>query len=76
MKVSNEDSVAVYTVSGSSSKQLPEWLSQQKKKALKKDPEWANRVTLLQDFEFEEASTCVAVSPDQEWVISTGTYKV
>lgn len=40
---------------------------------MKDDPEYANRVELLQDFEFEEASQCVRVSEDGEWVMSTGT---
>lgn len=42
---------------------------------MKNDPEYANRVELLQDFEFEEASACIKVSDDGEWVMSTGTYK-
>jgi ribosome biogenesis protein ENP2 len=43
---------------------------------LKNDPEFASRVELLQDFDFEEASQCVRVSDDGDWVMSTGTYKV
>lgn len=42
---------------------------------MKNDPEFANRVELLQDFGFEEASQCVRVSDDGDWVMSTGTYK-
>jgi ribosome biogenesis protein ENP2 len=73
MKLSNSSVVPVYTVSGSSTaRPLPEWLSQQRKRSLKKDPEYANRVELLQDFEFEEASQCVRVSEDGQWVMSTG----
>jgi ribosome biogenesis protein ENP2 len=73
MKLSNSSTVPVYTVSGSSTaRPLPEWLSQQRKRSLKKDPEYANRVELLQDFEFEEASQCVRVSEDGQWVMSTG----
>jgi hypothetical protein len=45
-------------------------------RSLKNDPEFANRVELLQDFDFEEASHCVRVSEDGDWVMSTGTYKV
>lgn len=44
-------------------------------RSLKNDPEFANRVELLQDFGFEEASQCVRVSDDGDWVMSTGTYK-
>jgi hypothetical protein len=35
-----------------------------RKRSLKNDPEYANRVELLQDFEFEEASHCIRVSED------------
>jgi len=73
MKLTNS-AVPVYTVSGSStSRNLPDWLSQRQKR--KKDPEYDNRVELLQDFEFEEASQCIRISEDGEWVMSTGTYK-
>ncbi len=44
-------------------------------RSLKKDPTFANRVELLQDFAFDEASQCVRVSEDGEWLVSTGTYK-
>ena len=71
MKLSNSSSVPVYTVSGSSSHSLPG--PSQKGRNRKHDPEYANRVELLQDFEFEEASQCVRVSEDGDWVMSTGT---
>lgn len=73
MKVTNSSSVPVYTVAGSStSRALPDWLVRKKGRHLKDDPEWANRVELLQDFAFEEASSCVRVSEDGNWVMSTG----
>lgn len=76
MKLTNPGSVPVYTISGeSTSRQLPDWLARRRKRSLKNDPEFANRVELLQDFEFEEASTCVRVSEDGDWIMSTGTYK-
>jgi ribosome biogenesis protein ENP2 len=74
MKVSNSG-VPVYTISGSEARPLPEWLIRRRKRSLKNDPEFANRVELLQDFDFEEASQCVRVSEDGDWVMSTGTYK-
>lgn len=74
MKLSNPSEVPVYTISGSdSARPLPEWLARRRKRSLKNDPEYANRVELLQDFEFEEASHCVRVSEDGEWVMSTGS---
>ncbi|KIW14578.1 hypothetical protein PV08_07362 [Exophiala spinifera] len=73
MRLTNS-AVPVYTVAGAStSRSLPDWLSQKQKR--KKDPEFANRVELLQDFEFEEASQCIRISEDGEWAMSTGTYK-
>lgn len=76
MKLTNPGSVQVYTISGASTaRPLPDWLARQRKRSLKNDPEYTNRVELLQDFEFEEASQCVRVSDDGEWVMSTGTYK-
>ncbi|PGH15009.1 hypothetical protein AJ79_02689 [Helicocarpus griseus UAMH5409] len=76
MKLSNSSTVPVYTISGSSTaRPLPEWLARKRKRSLKNDPEYANRVELLQDFEFEEASQCIRVSEDGQWVMSTGTYK-
>ncbi len=75
MRLTNHSSVPVYTVSGSATaRQLPEWLIRKRKRSLKKDPEFANRIELLQDFEFEEASCCVRVSEDGQWVMSTGEY--
>ncbi|KAF2848676.1 WD repeat-containing protein-like protein [Plenodomus tracheiphilus IPT5] len=74
MKISNA-AVPVYTISGSEARPLPEWLIRRRKRSLKNDPEFANRVELLQDFDFEEASQCVRVSQDGDWVMSTGTYK-
>jgi len=70
MKLSNGSAVPVYTISGSSSRSLPE--PSQANRTRKSAPEYANRVELLQDFEFEEASQCVRVSEDGEWVMSTG----
>lgn len=76
MKLSNPGTVPVYTVSGASTaRPLPDWLARRRKRSLKNDPEYQNRVELLQDFEFEEASNCVRASEDGDWIMSTGTYK-
>ncbi|KAK4636739.1 Ribosome biogenesis protein ENP2 [Fulvia fulva] len=76
MKLNTHGKAPVYTIAGASTaRPLPEWLARKRKRSLKKDAEYANRVELLQDFGFEEASQCVRVSEDGEWVMSTGTYK-
>ncbi len=73
MKISNHSAVPVYTISGSSTaRPLPEWLARKRKRCLKNNSEYANRIELLQDFEFEEASQCVRVSDDGQWIMSTG----
>ena len=75
MKLTTDSSVPVYTIAGEgTARPLPEWLARKRKRSLKKDSEYANRVELLQDFEFEEASQCVRISEDGEWVMSTGLY--
>ncbi|RCI16956.1 hypothetical protein L249_2694 [Ophiocordyceps polyrhachis-furcata BCC 54312] len=76
MKLTNPGAVSVYTISGASTaRPLPDWLARRRKRSLKNDVEYQNRVELLQDFEFEEASTCIRVSEDGDWLMSTGTYK-
>ena len=76
MKLSNPGTVPVYTISGASTaRPLPDWLARRRKRSLKNDAEYQNRVELLQDFEFEEASNCIRVSEDGDWIMSTGTYK-
>lgn len=77
MKLSNHSAVPVYTISGSATaRPLPEWLARKRKRSLKKDSEYASRIELLQDFEFEEASQCVRVSEDGDWVMSTGALQL
>ncbi|KAI1498803.1 WD repeat protein [Biscogniauxia marginata] len=76
MKVTNQGDVLVYTVAGANTaRPLPDWLARRRKRSLKADPEYQSRIELLQDFEFEEASQCVRVSEDNNWIVSTGTYK-
>ncbi|KAF8476055.1 WD40-repeat-containing domain protein [Kalaharituber pfeilii] len=76
MKVTYQNGVSIYTVSGSStSRSLPDWLIRKRKRSLKNDVEFQNRIELIQDFEFEEASQCIRVSRDGEYAMATGTYK-
>ncbi|KAK4453857.1 ribosome biogenesis protein ENP2 [Podospora aff. communis PSN243] len=76
MKLTNPGTVPVYTVSGpSTARPLPDWLARRRKRSEKYDPETLNNFELLQEFEFEEASNCVRVSEDGNWIMSSGTYK-
>ena len=73
MQLTNHSAVPVYTISGSNTaRPLPEWLARKRKRSLKRDPDYASRIELLQDFEFDEASQCVRISEDGQWVMSTG----
>ncbi|KAK4190938.1 ribosome biogenesis protein ENP2 [Podospora australis] len=76
MKLTNPGAVPVYTVAGpSTARPLPDWLARRRKRSTKYDPENLNNFELLQEFEFEEASNCVRVSEDGNWIMSSGTYK-
>ncbi|KAF8428729.1 hypothetical protein EV426DRAFT_557949 [Tirmania nivea] len=76
MKVTSKNGISIYTVSGANtSRSLPDWLIRKRKKSLKNDVEFQNRIELVQDFEFEEASQCIRVSEDGEYAMATGTYK-
>ena len=65
----------IYNVSGYDEGKLPEWLLQRHRKKLKKDVEFNQRIELIQDFEFPEASNCLKVTPDARSVVGTGVYK-
>lgn len=66
----------MYQVSGTNvSRSLPDWIAKKRKRALKNDIEYQNRIELIQDFEFSEASNKIKVSPDGQFAMATGTYK-
>ena len=60
----------VYTVAGG--KNIPAWLSDKKKKALKKDEDYRRRVDLIQDFEFPAACQRIKVTPDGQYIFASG----
>lgn len=75
-KSTNAGDVSVYQVSGANvSRSLPDWIAKKRKRSLKNDLDYQNRVELIQDFEFEEASNKIKVSPDGKFIMATGTYK-
>lgn len=76
LKSTSAGDVSVYQVAGSNlSRSLPDWIARKRKKELKNDADYMNRVELIQDFEFSEASNKIKVTPDGEFVMATGTYK-
>ena len=72
MKVATFNGCKVYCLS--TGKALPQWLSEQKKRALSKEDDYRHRVDLIQDFEMKTASQCVKMTKDGEHIIVTGTY--
>lgn len=76
LKSTSAGDVSVYQVAGSNvSRSLPDWIARKRKKELKQDADYMNRVELIQDFEFSEASCKIKVSPDGQFAMATGTYK-
>ncbi|KAI5965056.1 ENP2 [Candida theae] len=76
LKSTSAGNVSIYQVSGSNvSRSLPDWIAKKRKKALKQDLDYSNRIELIQDFEFSEASNKIKVSPDGQYCMATGTYK-
>lgn len=76
LKSTSAGNVSVYQVSGTNvSRSLPDWIAKKRKRALKNDIEYQNRIELIQDFEFSEASNKIKVSPDGQFAMATGTYK-
>ncbi|RWS04020.1 nucleolar protein 10-like protein [Dinothrombium tinctorium] len=74
MQVSNVNDVKLYNLS--SSKSLPEWLSDRKKRRMQqKDVELRRRIELIQDFKMPSVSNCIKVSRDGQYVMATGVYK-
>ena len=68
----SSDRCSVYAVQGedSGAAQIPEWIAKKRKRSLKYDPQFAQSLDLLQSFEFPEASQCVRVSEDGDWVMA------
>ena len=74
MQVSLNNDVQVYSITSASKTALPSWLEKVNKKSLQKDIEFRNRLDLLQDFEFPEASLKLKLTRDQNHILATGVY--
>lgn len=76
LKSTSASDISVYQVSGTNvSRSLPDWITKRRKRTLKNDLEYQNRVELIQDFEFSEASNRIKVTRDGQSAMATGTYK-
>ncbi|KAL0662866.1 hypothetical protein Bca4012_099703 [Brassica carinata] len=50
------------------------WLNPKKQRALRKNPHYMQRVELIQDFKFGNATSRIKATPDGEYLIASGTY--
>ncbi|CCE63539.1 hypothetical protein TPHA_0F00520 [Tetrapisispora phaffii CBS 4417] len=76
LKSTSASDVSVYQVSGTNvARSLPDWIAKKRKRSLKNDLDYQNRVELIQDFEFNEASNKIRVTKDGQYAMATGTYK-
>jgi ribosome biogenesis protein ENP2 len=55
-----------------SGKALPAWLSEAKKRALRRDEEYRRRLELLQSFGFPSACQRLKATPDGQYIFATG----
>lgn len=74
MQVTEFNDAKVYCLSAG--KSLPQFLEEARKKqvSLRKDESFRKRIDIIQDFEFNVASTRVAISPDGEFLAAVGVY--
>lgn len=70
LRVTASDGVKVYNVTAG--KTLPQWLSEEKKRGLRKNEDYLRRLELLQDFSFPAACQRLKVTPDQQYIFATG----
>jgi len=55
-------------------KTLPQWLTEKKKRSIRKDEEYMKRIELIQDFHFNTYSSRIKVSNDGHHIIAAGGY--
>ncbi|KAL3641833.1 hypothetical protein CASFOL_012648 [Castilleja foliolosa] len=73
LKSTSINGVKMYTVAGQNRSNAT-WLAPKKLRALRKNPDYLQRVDLIQDLGFETATSRIKVSPDGEYVIASGIY--
>ncbi|XP_037910982.1 nucleolar protein 10 [Hermetia illucens] len=74
MFVTDVNDIKIYNLSAG--KSLPEWLTDRRKRSqLKKKIDSRRQIELIQDFDMPGVSTSIRMSPDQQYILATGTYK-
>ncbi|KAK9091762.1 hypothetical protein Sjap_024939 [Stephania japonica] len=72
LKATSINGVKMYSVSGQRS--VATWLPPKKMRALRKDPNYLQRVDVIQDLRFETATTKIKPTPDGEYLVASGIY--
>lgn len=74
MFVSNINDVKIFNLSAG--KSLPDWLTEKKKKTqVYKNVDLRKKIELIQDFDMPGVATNIRMSPDNQFILVTGTYK-
>lgn len=73
LKSSSINGVKLYSVTGQN-RPIPSWTSQKKLRALRKNPDYLQRVELLQDLRFETSTSRIKATPDGEYLVASGIY--
>ncbi|KAL1564819.1 nucleolar protein 10-like [Salvia divinorum] len=73
LKSSSINGVKMYSVSGQN-RSLATWLPPKKLRALRKNPDYLQRVDLVQDLRFETSTSRIKVTPDGEYLVASGIY--
>ncbi|KAJ3274203.1 Nucleolar protein 10 [Terramyces sp. JEL0728] len=74
MEVSNANNIKIYSITSASKSAIPDWQVQRNKKKLKYDQAWRNRIELIQDFQFPEASMKLRQTRDGKHLMATGLF--
>ncbi|XP_039950902.1 nucleolar protein 10 [Bactrocera tryoni] len=74
MFVNEVNDVKIYNLSAG--KSVPEWLTDRRKRSqLMKKVDSRRQIELIQDFDMPGVCTSIRMSPDQQYILATGTYK-
>ncbi|KAL9273138.1 Nucleolar protein 10-like protein [Drosera capensis] len=73
LKSTSINGVKTYSVTGQH-RSLASWVDPKKRRALRKDREYMQRVEIIQDLKFETATTRIRATPDGEYLIASGIY--
>ncbi|EDV57939.2 uncharacterized protein Dere_GG24261 [Drosophila erecta] len=74
MFVNEVNDVKIYNLSAG--KSVPDWLTDRRKRSqLMKKVDSRRQIELIQDFDMPGVCTSIRMSPDQQYILATGTYK-